>query len=406
MSTARRRVGFRFGFVFALLIVFPFPFGWFPYTGDVGAILIRPSVWGVELLASLLGLPTPSTEPTGSGDTLFAYLQLLLFAIVTTGVTAVWSLVDRRPTPDARLAAALRVILRYWLAAVMLSYGFAKVVEGQFGSPSHLGLDTRVGDKSPMGLLWTFMGYSRPYTIFAGLAEVSGALLLLSRRTATIGALILLAVLANVVMLDFCYDVPVKLYSSELLLAAIALALPDARRLIAAALGHATADVPPRPRSSAAIERARTFVKAAFLIGVAFMLQAQVSAERRPPPTVIDGAWDVDRCSIDGVERAPLATDGDRWRRAFVSGGALSVRFMDDSRVVWRAHVDDAAKTIVIELRDAPPATWRFTRPDADHLVLDGALAGHRHHVELVRVPDGLLVTRGFHWIQERPFNR
>ena len=42
------------------------------------------------------------------------------------------------------------------------------------------------------------------------------------------------AVMTNVVILNFCYDVPVKLYSSELLLMAVLLFAPHARRVIAA----------------------------------------------------------------------------------------------------------------------------------------------------------------------------
>jgi hypothetical protein len=57
------------------------------------------------------------------------------------------------------------------------------------------------------------------------------ATLLLFRRTATLGAMASAAVLLNIVMLNFCYDVPVKLYSLNLLLMAIFLMLPDLGRL-------------------------------------------------------------------------------------------------------------------------------------------------------------------------------
>ena len=82
-----------------------------------------------------------------------------------------------------------------------------------------------------MGLLWTFMGASRAYTIFGGLGELTGGLLLLWRRTTTLGALVVIAVMTNVVMLNFSYDVPVKQYSVHLVLMALYLLLPEARRL-------------------------------------------------------------------------------------------------------------------------------------------------------------------------------
>jgi len=88
------------------------------------------------------------------------------------------------------------------------------------------------GDSSPMGLLWTFMGASPGYQMFAGAAEVVGGLLLLFRRTTLLGALVVAAVMSNVFAMNVFFDVPVKLYSFHYLLLAILLTLPDLPRLI------------------------------------------------------------------------------------------------------------------------------------------------------------------------------
>ena len=76
------------------------------------------------------------------------------------------------------------------------------------------------------------MGASTAYQMFAGLAEVLAGLLLLFRRTALLGALLCGGVLANVVLLNFCFDVPVKIYSSHLLLMAVCIIYPDTGRLV------------------------------------------------------------------------------------------------------------------------------------------------------------------------------
>src|SRR5258706_4683721 len=204
-----RRVTFRFGFVLAVLVMFPFPLGIIPGLGWLVDALTAPIRWGVVALAALLGLPEPAQLFTGSGDTLFHYLELLLFAIVASVATATWLTLDRR-RDHARLARGLRIALRYWLAAIMCTYGVLKLFEFQFHTPPAWILDQRVGDKSPMGLMWTFMGHSRAYTMFAGGAETLACVLLLSRRTATLGALVGGAVMLNVVAMNFCYDVPVK----------------------------------------------------------------------------------------------------------------------------------------------------------------------------------------------------
>ncbi len=402
------RVGFRIAAVFALVQVFPFPLGTIPGTRGLEELLDAPMTACVLLLARVLGLPQPSTAPTGSGDTLFAYLHLLLAAIVAVGSGLAWSALARERHSYPRLASALRVGLRYWLGLAMVIYGLVKVFPLQFDLPHDVVFDQRVGDKSPMGLLWLFMGYSRPYTIFAGLCELVSGVLLMWRRTTTIGALVAAAVMTNIVLLNFCYDVPVKLYSLELLIAAIAIAAPDLRRLITAALGRATLEVPPRIRSSIGVERARFAVKLGLLgaCAVGWCTALATVEDDRPPPSELAGAWDVTAFALDGVDHPPLATDGERWSRAIFARGGLIVRLMPETRVGYRARVDEMRKTIELANVIGERELWTYTRPDAEHLVLDGSRRGRNYHVVLTRAPASLLETRGFHWIQEQPFHR
>ncbi|MGZ2870953.1 hypothetical protein, partial [Pseudomonas aeruginosa] len=66
---------------------------------------------------------------------------------------------------------------------------------------------------------------------FGGALEVLAAALLWFRRTATLGALVAAAVLGNVVLLNLCYDVPVKQFALWLLLLSLVVLLPDLPRL-------------------------------------------------------------------------------------------------------------------------------------------------------------------------------
>ena len=130
----------------------------------------------------------------------------------------VWTVIDTRRQRSAypRLAAAMMVVLRYYLAAVH------DLVRGREGAaaavPTAVGRPLRRGDRRhvPDGPSVDIHGHSGPYTFIAGLAEIVGAVLLLWRRTTLIGALLLAGVLVNIVLLNFCYDVPVKLFSVEL----------------------------------------------------------------------------------------------------------------------------------------------------------------------------------------------
>jgi uncharacterized membrane protein YphA (DoxX/SURF4 family) len=370
--------------------MFPFPLGYVPGTQRLAMWLQEPIRWGVNALAAILGIPEPSTRMTGSGDTMFAYLELLLLALLAIAFALGWTAVDRK-SDDARVARALRSALRWWLAVVLVLYGLAKVFELQFHEPPAWILDQRVGDKSPMGLMWTFMGHSRPYTIAAGLAECLGAGLLLWRRTATIGALVLAIVMTNVVAMNFCYDVPVKLYSLELLAAALAVAAPDLRRMMIAALGRATREVEPPPRVLW-IERTGRALRLLYLGWVVTVALSLSSVpDRFAPVSELDGAWD--------------AQNEPRWSRFLIGQGIAVIRTPSEQRTYFRAAIDPAKHTIVL---DAPlrHGELAYELRDPDHLVVRGTINETWYEVTLVRTPPWLLETRGFHWIQEEPFNR
>ena len=78
----------------------------------------------------------------------------------------------------------------------MFSYGSAKVIQSQFPDPSIGRLDADLRRSSPMGLLWTFMGYSQGYNWFAGAGEMLGGFFLMTRWTTLLGALVTFGVMS------------------------------------------------------------------------------------------------------------------------------------------------------------------------------------------------------------------
>ncbi len=373
-----------------------------PFTWPIARWLTQPWEWLVDVFSRfVLGIPPPPHIFTGSGDTTWHYVQLLVLVSMTLLGTVVWTVIDRRRkrTEYPRLAAAMQVALRYYLATVMIGYGMAKVLPVQFPPPWVGRYDGSIGDMSPMGLLWTFMGHSGPYTFVAGLAEIVGAVLLFWRRTSLLGALVLAGVLVNIVLLNFCYDVPVKLFSTELLLVTIALIYPHRWRLLGAVLGYGAPPMPLRPRISFLGERMRGIAKYSF-ISVVLVTCVVMYSERhalRPAPSAIHGVWSVETFVLDGVEHPPLLTDDVRWRKLIVAERGIQIRFTTDRRAFHRlARVDDTARTVRLGAR-----VFAYELA-GDRLVL----ADDTLRVVLVRDREPLLKTRGFHWIQEFPFNR
>jgi uncharacterized membrane protein YphA (DoxX/SURF4 family) len=406
-----RRIGFRLGILAGALVVFPFPLGAIPNTSELAIRFARPSEWGVSWLAQhVLGITDPSTAFTGSRDRVFDYVQLLLIAIVAVLGTILWSIIDRRRRSYPRLAAAAIVVLRYVLAHAMLHYGISKILKLQFPDLPPGRFDEPVGELSPMRLMWTFMGYSTPYTMFAGFAEAIGGALLLWRRTATIGAVVLIPVMTNVVLLNFCYDVPVKLYSTELLIMAIAVASPSAPRLLAAALGRPVADArpgAPRSRLGAWASRLAALAMTA-AIAAGLYDEFRIRPDHSAHVHELYGLWAVDSFIADGVEHPPLATDADRWRLCSFAGRRVAVATMAGRGQGFPIEVDARAQTITLAVDQARTQneTWSYTRPGPDRLVIDAVHGGRYLHVTLHLEPEPQLLTRGFHWISEAPFNR
>lgn len=59
-------------------------------------------------------------------------------------------------------------------------------------------------------------------------------------------------------------------------------------------------------------------------------------------------------------------------------------------------------------LREFSAVTMSYTLPDANHLTLEGVFDGAKLRIELERLDADktLLRSRGFHWINEAPYNR
>lgn len=413
-----KRVMFRLVFLYLLLYLLPFPLDTLPYLSAIAEPY--QALWNT--LVTWMGRQWFGLEitvlPNGSGDTTWNYVQVLCCLLLAVAGTAVWSVLDRRRPHYERLQEGLRIYIRFSLALTLISYGAIKVFKAQFPDPSLDRLLQPFGESSPMGLLWTFMGASASYNTFTGLAEMMGGLLLTTRRTTLLGALVSIAVMSNVVMLNFSYDVPVKLYSSHLLAMAVFLILPDLRRLADFFLFDRRvepAGVRPlfqRKRLHHGTLALRSVLIAAF-VGMSLYHAWQATTIRggRGHKGPFHGVWNVEDFASDGQARPPLVTDAERWRRVvFDRPGTLAVLFMGDKRQRFVMSLDPVKRTMALSKRDDPSwkAALSFQRSGPGHLVLDGTMDGRKIHARLRQAEASrfLLLDRGFHWINEYPFNQ
>lgn len=381
-----------------------------------------PIVWYYQLLLPvvlwagrhLLGVDA-TPHASGSGDAMADWVAAFCSLLLALAATVVWSLLDRKRTQYARLYEWLRVGVRFGLGLTMIEYGGIKIVPSQLPPPTLDRLMQPFGDASPMGLLWTFMGASAPYTIFAGLSEWLGGVLLFFRRTTLLGALVSIAAMTNVVMLNYCYDVPVKLFSSHLLILAVFLAAHDLRRLANLLVLDRPVPAAPDPRliQRRGLRKAALALQAVVAVGFsAFMLSsAWQQRQDRMARSPLRGVWNVEALQVDGQAGPPRGAEALQWRRLiFDRTSRFGVQLTSDSRRLYGLKLDEAHKTLALTQLDDPDwkASLAYQRPAPDRLTVEGTFEGHQVRASLHRVeePQFLLLTRRFHWVSEYPFNR
>lgn len=420
------RIAFRFCFVyFGLYIVLTQMLTslLFAATNDGGAFEVdnlppvKAAIVWVAAHIFRIGHPIV-TYQTGSGDRVYDWVELACIAVLAILGTMLWSVLDRKRESYPKLYTWFRVFARFSLAATMLTYGAIKAIPVQMPFPNLVRLLERYGDLSPMGVLWASIGSSPAYEMFAGCAELLGGTLLIFPRTTTLGALVCLADATEVFLLNMTYDVPVKLLSFHMILLSIFLLAPEAKRLANFFLLDRPAPRSPSQPLFRSVRKNRIAFAVQLLAGV-FLIGANLYGAAAAskmygassPRSPLYGIWNTESFTVDGQVRPPLLTDAQRWRRIVFDYPQYATTYsMDDVSQFYGANIDMKARTLA--LTKPPDKNWKavfsFTRPDDSHLILDGLMDNHKIHAELELFDRSkfLLVRRGFHWVQDRPFNR
>jgi len=355
---------------------------------------------------------------SGSGDKTFDWVAAFCLLILAILATFIWSLLDRRRENYATLYKWFRAFIRFALASQMFAYGLAKAVPLQMPFPYLYKLVEPYGNFSPMGVLWSSVGASPAYEIFAGSAEMVAGILLIFPRMTTLGALVCLIDSAYIFTLNMTYDVPVKLFAFHMILMSLFLLAPEFSRLADFFLSNraaAPSTQPPlfRTRRANRIALAVQIVVGIWLIGInayGSWTGWHTDGGGRTKSELY-GIWNVEQLSIDGQIRSPLLNDYDRWHRViFDFPDRVTFQRMDDTYAGYGASINVNDKTLALTKGDEKnrKGDFHFQRPAQDQLTLDGNMDGHTVHMRLQLVDRNkfLLVNRGFHWIQEYPYNR
>ena len=416
------RIGFRFAFIYFFLYIAP---------GAIGARGFEEVPTGYRAVFSglyghivpwfgnnILGLKETLREiPTGSGDQLYDYILILCIFLIACLGAVIWSILDRRRTNYRQLYQWLRLGMRLLLVTAMMTYGAAKILPMQFAPIPLARLVHPLGYTSPQGLLWIFMGYSTAYGIFGGVAEMLGGLLLAVPRFTTLGALVSLGALSNVLMLNLCYDVPRKIFTIHLVLFCVFLVLPDTKRLVNLfLLNRATEPATGTPflrdkQLNRGVIVLQYFYCVMILLIVLQSSYKSVLNVRAQIGPSLRGIWYAEEFVLDNVSQPALVTNEQRWEYVvFDSPDFITIQPMQGTLRLNKFTLSQDEKSLQLVDADAPQWKGNFTleRLAQDRMSMKGEADGHPvsailRRIDLSNSTEFLLTNRGFHWITTVP---
>ncbi|HUS00159.1 MAG TPA: hypothetical protein VMY77_00445 [Chitinophagaceae bacterium] len=417
-----RKIIFRFFFIYILSQVVPWWVNAIPGANLFSKYYNSVVEWMVDIAnANLFHVREILVPLNGSGDTSYGWAHQWTMLSLALLICIVWSLIDIRRSNYRVLNYWLCLVIRYFIALVAFLYGFDKILLLQMPFPSQSYLATSLGDFLPMRLSWNFIGYSPSYQFFSGLMECLAGLLLLYRRTATLGILMATAVFVNVMMLNLSYDIPVKLFSMNMVLICLFMLANEYRRIACFFILNKPATVCSIydfTYKKKWIRITRIILKIGFLYVIVMMFYdtydyyKTLRLEGDVKPIKNNSIYIVTKYAVNKDTLPPLLTDSARWQDViFDKGGMGSIKTTDTifRRRYGRGYFLFTADTIkqMLNLKKFQQDTsfilsLHYQMPDSNTILLWGKKQNDSLFVELKKSNRYFqLAEKQFHWLSE-----
>ncbi len=359
-----------------------------------------------------------SIHTNGSGDTSYDWVLLLFMFLISVIGCIIWSVLDRKRKSYNAAYYWLVVLIRFYLGFTLLLYGAVKVIKLQFPDPSLNRLLQPFGDSSPMGLAWTFLGFSKGYNLFMGIVEVS-AVLLLFRRTVIVGAFLSLAATAHVMSMNYFFDVPVKLLSTALVVMSLFILAPHFLKLYRFFIKYESQQLDQMYRPTfkkrwlyiSAYSVKYLYITASVVFLLYTVMQQRKTYGSAAPKPFLYGIYNVESMRLKGTTLPPLTTDSTRWKQMIISyEGYARVKKMNDSIANFTTVFNNKKKELVLKstAKDSLKYVLNYNVIGKDKLVISGLRDKDSISVSFKKkdLKDFRLINRGFHWVNEYPYNR
>ncbi|WP_288882377.1 DoxX family protein [Pedobacter panaciterrae] len=159
------------------------------------------------------------------------FANWVVFIVIAAIGAVIWGKADAQRKEYTKLYYWLRVLVRYRLAFVLVTYGFIKFFPLQMPYPSLSNLLTNYGDYFAWKIYFQTVGIAPKYESFLGFVEILAAFLLFNRKTVTFGVGLIFGFLGNVAVANGFYDIGEQALSTFIVLLATFLFVYDIPRL-------------------------------------------------------------------------------------------------------------------------------------------------------------------------------
>jgi hypothetical protein len=391
------------------MLTLPFPHLILP---DFGSLLSPISVAIAEGIARLCGLNAPRLQEITS-DTTLMYVHVGWLTVVAGIGSLVWGVFDQDRKSYERLSWGVETAMRYYVAAFMLIYGFSKVFKWQFYLPEPNTLYTPMGEVPRDLLFWSTMGVSRGYVVFSGILEVLAGGLLLFRKSSLAGAMLAIGVMVNVVAINFCFDISVKLFSLFLLVLCGMMLLPHAQRTVQFLMGKAVAaSVQWRPNwKSLRWKWLYPVMKSMVIVLIVWdatglYVASGIFNDDVAPRLAGHGAYEVEEFVLNDDTLEADVRSPQRWRRVFIHRrGYFITQGMNDELQDYLLRADAVRKVLIVAAIDGSDSTELEVTLAPSHAYSLRGMWGRDTLALRLRALDwrGLPLLRGdFNWTSDK----
>jgi hypothetical protein len=368
------------------------------------------------------------------------YAGWAIAILIALGGALIWQVIEKENRDYRQWYYWLRVVIRYRLAIGLIGYGVIKLIPVQIPEPSLSDLNTAYGDFLPWKIYYLSTGISAAYyETTLGAIEIFAGLLLFSARTTVVGASIAAALLINIVLVNYAYQLGEHVYSVYLLLLAIFLLAYDTPRLFNLLVRGRTSKADKfRPdlaiKNADLIRRSLKILLLIFTLIYAGVTFHDYKTSRWPFSDTAglanaSGIYDVKEFRLNNVTLPYSATDTVRWQDVvFEKWNVLSIgankRFHIDlrspelkyqadidrnyesqgngGRAFYRYTVTDSTIHLYNKNASADVLTFRISRPDQSTIILSGLTSIHNSvYIVLHKLNKQYLLNKG----RRKPIN-